>query len=236
MKKTLVVLVFFLICSGMIFAIGLKKIRGVELKVIDAETDTPLPNICVYYLLIKSKVNFNIFVPGDSLSLIIKKKKLFTNENGIVYIKNHSVFLGLLQGLSGEKFYINIDVNNNKIKNDTDETYYLSRYFIDNRNSVITIPNVEYFSAAIYNFYNSADGYVIFQKNTDEKFEQDEALSDLQEKNDIKIVIRLPKVNNNSYQDQIDNYARRLEGVRQGSDLLRETAPKKYADFFSDQQ
>jgi hypothetical protein len=192
MKKTQAFLLFFMICSNMLFAIGLKKIRGVELQVVDIETGNPLPNISVYYYLTKSKINFNVSVPGDVLEVVIEKKRLFTDEKGIVHIKKRFVFLGLLQTLENECFYINIDTD--KEEQDPDKKYYFSRYFIIDRSDDIIFPTQEYYPAVVYNVYNSLDGYVVLQEARDLKVKQDKTVSDLMEKENIKIIIGLKKL------------------------------------------
>jgi len=175
----------------MLFAIGFKKVRGVELYIIDAETGAPIPNICVYYYLTKSKVN--IFTAGDFSDVIVVKEKFLSDENGIVQIKKRTIFLGLLQKLFSEKFYINIDIN--EVERDVDESYFFSLYFIENRNenSLVFFPIQEYYPAFVFNVYNDPDGFVSLQKSSSLIIRHDRALSDLMEKEDIVITIGLQR-------------------------------------------
>jgi len=181
------------VCSIMLFTVGCKTIRGVELHIVDVETGAPISNVCVYYHLTKYKANY-LFNSGenDIDQITIVDKKVFTDERGCVYLKRHIVFLGFLHGIDEECFYINISKENPEP--DVDKFYYFSRYFVWNWDEGISFPTQEYYPAVIYNFYGDLDGYAIIQKTWNLKEKQKHTKSDLQEKEDIVITIGLKKI------------------------------------------
>ena len=197
MEKTHMVLLLVLVCSIMLFAAGCTTVRGVELHIVDDETGEPIPNICVNYSLSKWKSRFPEFE-----EIIVKPKKFFTNEKGIVYIKkSYNFTLGWFRFVGGENFYINIDIDDKYVERRVGKNYYFTFYFLDDwntgrRDDRIFFPNQEYYPVFIYNSYRDLDSrYVIKQKslNFKEREEDERTKSDLKEKEDIVMTIGLKR-------------------------------------------
>lgn len=177
---------------------GIKKIRGITLRIVDAETGDPIPNVRIHYIIEKYKI---VFLMIDKYVPIVRQKFL-TDNNGCVYIKHRTIFLWPFQEIIGEEIYINIDRKKNK-----DKYYHLSGYFFPSWgddsaifwNDTLFLSNQEHYSAVVYSRYNAIEneGFVMVEKtdsnNRDERFTWLPRQSNLLEENDITMTIELIK-------------------------------------------
>jgi len=194
-----IIIVFLISC-------GFNITRGVELNIIDAETNEPIPNILVKYQLFK--VMPSNFVESK-YSLVINKIAK-TNEKGIVRIKPSFVFLWLFQSIDNEVIFINIDEENrtkNSYINFVD--YFIFSNSKNYNNMNIIIPNNNYYPAMI-NSYSppSEGGYMLIQVTNlvsdnnygesdwkGERFVEYPAISDLKERSKIIFSVKLKRQN-----------------------------------------
>lgn len=106
-RKTMFMLLFIL-CFIFCDCVSLPKkatVRELELYIIDNDTNEPIPNIVVFYELVKSSPVFFIEVRYTT----IDKKMLVSDENGRIVLPNRSFIFGYFQNLLNESFCINID-------------------------------------------------------------------------------------------------------------------------------
>jgi len=176
---------------------NLKKIRGIEVQVLDDETNEPLAGICVWYVLQKSKPHNFV----DSAYEIIILRKMETDENGIVIIEPSTVFLGPFQYISSESIFVNIDVNNENNKEKISEHfsfYFLSSHRRTYNDEKIAIPNNNYYPAFVCYFPIDYDySYTKLQiddfatNDYDKRFENQAAPIELKEEQNTAIKIRI---------------------------------------------
>jgi hypothetical protein len=176
--------------ANITFSLGCKELRGIELHIVDAETNESISDICVWYKVTTVK---SIQFVEEELKTVVTKK-LVTNENGIVFIEPNIIFLELFQSINSELIYINIDVNNGndpiKIIDDHLTWYFLSSFNKDYKNEKIFFPNMNYYPAMVYSNPPPSEkvGYMIMQvsdsrtNNREERFVQYPRLSNMKEK------------------------------------------------------
>jgi hypothetical protein len=179
-----------------LFSSGFKKIRGIELHVVDDETNEPLKGICILYQVIKVKHNL-----VDGVEIVIITEKTETDENGIAIVKPHQVFLGLFEFILSESIYVNIDINN--LDDPEKINYHLKYYFLSSGESPdekINIPNIGYYPLVIYNRPpNRGDGYMKRQESDStsslmgQRFVIYQALSNMREKLSAIITVALKR-------------------------------------------
>jgi len=209
MKYILLILLIAMIAS-LLFTGCVTQVRGIELHIVDNETNKPLEGINVWYNIEKSKPK-NII---DSEFETVVLKKMVTDKNGIVYIEPNAVLLGFFQNISSETIFLNIDVSDKKTIHDISEHlvfYFLSSFRLDYRDSKIFFPNENYYSTMAVNFLGDYNGYVKMQisdevtNNNDNRFLQYSALSNMKEKPYAVIKIGLRRRESNMVNVSITN-------------------------------
>ena len=102
MKTKALLVILFLGCLPMCFAINTKKF---ELQVIDKITKEPVPNIVVYYQVTKIKP---VGVVDGKFTPVVQEK-LITDGKGCIVIERKKLSLGFFEFLMFEDLYINIE-------------------------------------------------------------------------------------------------------------------------------
>ena len=148
MKYLFLFLLFFLLLTGIISALGLHETIEMEILVIDNDTGMPLPNISVIHML--QKVT-GLFVDGTFT--IIECEEYHTDENGYVRIpKRRLSSLKMNESIYSEHIFINIDTSV-EYESLFNRYFDLNSTFLNNFRIQYFYPNTEYYSA-----------YIIFHK------------------------------------------------------------------------
>ena len=91
----------------------IKKAGGLEIYIVDDETNEPISNIAVFHSLEKAMPKWILEVDYTT----IHEGIFISDENGKIIIPNKHVFLWVFHVLTGEYLYININVNDDYLKN-----------------------------------------------------------------------------------------------------------------------
>jgi len=200
MKKKVLLLIVAWLLPSCIFTETLTEIRGIDLQILDNETNNPLSGIIVWYRL--QKYRPNNFGGYEYETIILRRMR--TDENGMVTIEPITIYLGSFQGISSESIFINLDIINEKIPNKISDhlnEYFLSSYRNNYVDEEIIIPN-NYYYPIMLNYFplDFEESYIIMQisdfalNDYDERFTDYPAFSELLEE-DVKIIILLKNKN-----------------------------------------